>query len=355
MVLSVAGGMAAAQPVPVDAPRRRLLQQAIEARDAGDHGGALDLFIQAGRIQMTPGLRMSLAQEYRAVGPQRMACDMATRCVSEMQDLSRPGSGEVLQGCAQIVTEVCTRYGRVTVRAPLPAPQGLQIRVQGREIEDLSTDVTVAVDPGPAVVVEAMAPGGLRFRYEFELLAGRTHTVTVTLRPVDSGVRPDLTRAPAGDDPFAASRTRLQTTPDGPHEGPSLPSSERVRVQDPMNRGPTEGPGVGPWLTAGTGLLSLGAAGVFYGVLRAGALRDRAVACPPATMICDPSAGDAQSRAESATLMTNVALGIGVLGVAVGALWYFLGQPPDATPRTAWRWGIEPIGGGTMVRVGGSL
>ena len=355
-MLSAAGGVAAGQPVPVDAPRRRLLQQAIEARNAGEHREALDLYTQAGRIQMTPGLRMSLAQEYREVGPERMACEMATRCVSEMQDLSRQGSGDILQGCAQIVTEVCTRYGRVTVRALAPAPQGLQLRVQGREVEDLSTDVTVAVDPGPAILVEAIAPGGLRFRYEFELLAGRTQSVTVTLRSLDTGVRPDLTTAPGANDPFSGPRTQSQTAPDVPNEGPSRFPRETVRDNVHLDRVPAEGPGVGPWLVAGTGLLSLGAAGVFYGVLRAGALRDRAAACHASTLTCDPAALDAQSRAESATLMTNVTLGIGVVGVAIGALWYFLGQSPAAAPqRTSWIWGIEPVGGGTMVQVGRSL
>jgi hypothetical protein len=117
-----------------------------------------------------------------------------------------------------------------------------------------------------------------------------------------------------------------------------------------------DGPGAGPWVIAGIGALSFGAAGVFGGVLRANALNDRAASCHAATMSCDPSAADAQSRVESATLMTNVALVVGGVAVAGGALWWLLGQPlPRSSRRMTWTWGIEPTVGGSFLRVGGNL
>lgn len=98
---------ASAQPAPDPARRRELLERAVVARDADDHRTALTLFLEAGEIQMRPGLRMSIAQEQQALGLVEDACRSASRCIEELG--AGPGDSDprVQQGCTSIARAAC--------------------------------------------------------------------------------------------------------------------------------------------------------------------------------------------------------------------------------------------------------
>jgi hypothetical protein len=113
----------------------RIVEQALAARDAGDHSGALARFLQAGQIQMRPGLRMSIAQEEQALGRTLASCESASQCVVDVQaDLASPESARVMQGCAALVASTCASLGRVHVQVAQPAPADLRVEVQGRAV-----------------------------------------------------------------------------------------------------------------------------------------------------------------------------------------------------------------------------
>ena len=324
-----------AQPLPEGGARRQLIEQGVQARDAGDHARAVELFTQAGRIEMRPGLRTSLAQEYEALGRHREACEMASRGVDEARaDLSRPENGRALQGSAEVAATACRLVGLLHLRLPADALRGLQMIVQGRAVEATGEMVVVAVDPGVAVV-QAVAADGRTFRQDVTVRAGETGELVVALQGAPAAAVPaPVAAAPAAPGAVPIADTAPVTVAAG-HRG---------------------GAGAGPWIVGGVGVLAFGLAGVFYGVLRAGALSDRDAACHAATMSCDPAALDAQSRAETATLLTNVALGVGSAAVVGGVVWYLLGRGGSEEPeRTAWTWGMGPLAGGAVLRVGGTL
>jgi len=105
-----------AQPAPDAARRRELLERAVAARDADDQRTALTLFLEAGAIQMRPGLRMSIAQAQQALGQSADACVSATRCIEELG--ADPGAADprVQEGCSALMRTVCS------TPAPLPVP-----------------------------------------------------------------------------------------------------------------------------------------------------------------------------------------------------------------------------------------
>jgi hypothetical protein len=90
--------------------------------------------------------------------------------------------------------------------------------------------------------------------------------------------------------------------------------------------------------------------------MREGALQDRDAACDATLMTCTPAAESAQGRAESATLLTNVAIGVGVTGIAVGLIWYLVDRPSSSSrPGTSGSLSVSVTSGGAVFSVGGRL
>lgn len=213
---SLGSAVVGAQPVPDAAVRRQLVERALAAREAGDHAGALELFVQAGQVQMRPGLRMSIAQEQQALGRGVAACESASQCVVEVQaDLTSPESARVMQGCAALVSTACAPLGRVQVRTPTPLPAGLRVEVQGRPVDLASGSATVYVEPGEAAV-RATLPGRAAFAQSVSVRRGVTASVSLDLAARAAPVLPSASRAPV--------TTRVET----PH-----PASGSVSVSQP--------------------------------------------------------------------------------------------------------------------------
>ena len=145
----------------------------------------------AGRIQMRPGLRMSIAQEQQALGLGRLACESASQCVADVQaDLARPESGRVMQGCAELVASSCAPFGRVQLVTGTPVPAGLRVEVQGRAVDVASGTATVFVEPGN-VAVRATVDGREAFAQGLEVRRGLTANVSLemtTRTPVEAPV-----------------------------------------------------------------------------------------------------------------------------------------------------------------------
>ncbi len=174
---TMASASVSAQTTTDATARRQIVEQAIAARDAGNHARALDLFLQAGRIQMRPGLRLSIAQEQQAMGRVVEACEAATQCLAEAQaDVNGAGSAAALQGCATLVPATCGALGHVRLR--WMATPGLQLRVQGREVAATGDGAVVAVVPG-AVDVQARAAQGSAFDTQVVVPRGETREVAV--------------------------------------------------------------------------------------------------------------------------------------------------------------------------------
>src|SRR5690349_3172205 len=76
-------GSAGAQNAAAIAARRSLIEQAQQARRAGDHVRALDLAERATQISMSPSLRLFIAQEQTALGRLADAFGNADLCGRE--------------------------------------------------------------------------------------------------------------------------------------------------------------------------------------------------------------------------------------------------------------------------------
>ena len=320
-----------AQTPPDATARRQLVERAITARDAGQHAQALDLFLQAGQIQMRPGLRMSIAQEQQALGHAIEACEGATACVTEAQaDLTGAGNAAALQGCASLVATTCATLGHLRLRLPATLPDGLRLTVQGRAVDRSAGDV-LTVSPG-AVTVLAVAGRQVLFEENVAVQRGETRDVAVR-----------LDAAPTVTAPVAATET--------------VPPRQQVRVvvTPPRPRSPlvARGPGIGPWLVLGGGAVALGLSAMFLG-LRESAKSSRDAAC--GVGYCTQAAADFQATAETDNVAMYVALGVGAAAATAGVVWLATGgSSAEAPARTALSVGAAPTRGGVVFGVGGSL
>ncbi len=200
------GASAAAQATPEATLRRQLIDRGIAARDAGQHAQALELFLRAGRVQMRPGLRMSIAQEHQALGHVIEACESASLCVGEAQaDVDGAGNNAALQGCASLVGSSCANLGRLRLRLPPSAPDDLRVVIEGRTVDVRSGADLFAASPG-RVSLQAFVGSRLAFEQGIPLRRGETREVRLNLRiatvderpsgsAVDANVPPRITSA----------------------------------------------------------------------------------------------------------------------------------------------------------------
>lgn len=322
-----------AQSPPDATLRRQLVDRAIAAREAGDHAQALDLFLQAGQIQMRPGLRMSLAQEQQALGRAVEACEAATACVTEAQaDLTGAGNATALQGCAALVATTCATLGHLRLRWPTPTPDGLRLTVQGRGV-DRSAGDRLAVSPG-AVTVQAVAGRQVLFEVSLTVQRGETRDVVVHLDAAPTAT-PDRT-LPGHDE--------VAPVP------PTVPGVAPLTLSTPRA---SRGRGVGPWLVLGGGIAALGLSAMFLG-LRESAKSSRDAEC--GIGYCTPTAAEYQTTAETDNLAMYITLGLGAAAVTAGVVWLVAGRSSAEAPRrTAFGVGASPTRGGIVIGVGGDL
>jgi hypothetical protein len=100
------------------AARRTLIDQASAARAANNPQQALDLAQRAGRIQMTPSLRMFIAETLAAMGNHAEAMGAADRCAQEAdRDTAASNRAQILASCRAVATNARTHVGYVTVTA----------------------------------------------------------------------------------------------------------------------------------------------------------------------------------------------------------------------------------------------
>ncbi len=300
LTLSAFAPRALAQLASDDVARRALIREAQDASRRGDHLAAIERATRAAQLRATPSIQYFLAREHRAVGHVVEALAYAGECVSAATaEVSLHNRAVVLEACREVEASVAPRVARLSVRPPAPLPTGLRVQVNGAALADALLGVEYPVAPGE-VHIRAEAPGFVPFARTLSLDEGQTEAVELTLEP-----------EPVAPPP------------------PPPPPLARIDVSGPLPSGgtrPVEAPrgaGVGPWITAGAGALTLGAAGVVYG-LALSVRDDRDAAANGAQY--DPIAETYNQRYRDLLVVTNVLIGVGAAALAGGVTWWIIAR-----------------------------
>lgn len=283
--------------------RARLHASAQAAYQRGQHAEALDFALRAGSLGMTPQLRLFIAVQHEALGHLVEAVESAERCVRETEAASSsPALDTVLERCRAMVQGLGSRVGRVVVRPPTPAPEGMLVRLQGAELDASRWGAAVPVLPG-RVVVEAVFRGGLSLRREITVAAGAREEVRL--------------EAPRAPQPQPATPIPPVITPTPPPPSPL----------------------VAPWIVAGGGVALMAVSGVMI-ALRDARVEERDALCPNAT--CATTAARQQAGGlddEARTLQTvgYVSLGVGTAALVGGVVWWIAARPRSSRAAVAWQ------------------
>ncbi len=189
------GAQAHAQTGQEIATRRELLESAATAREHGHHAEALDLYIRAGQIEMTPSVQAFIADEQMEVGQLAEALGAADLCVRDIDRDPSVHNREVIRAhCLSLQNDLRPRVGRLVVEMPTPTPPELHITVAGRVLNPALYNVASVVTPGdvPVVAIVGHGDSAQTVTVTTHVAAGATATAHVILpTPVSTHPPPE--------------------------------------------------------------------------------------------------------------------------------------------------------------------
>ncbi|MDP3277305.1 MAG: hypothetical protein Q8Q09_19105 [Deltaproteobacteria bacterium] len=313
-------------PAEVSA-RRELVAQAQRAQRAGQHPEALALAERAAALQMTPSLRMFIAQTQRSVGRLADAMGNAELCEREAAPgMTLSNREEILRECTNLRESLAAEVARVVVQVATPC-DGLEVHVGESTLAPTLYGLPYVVSAG-AVDVSAQAPGHRVFARRVTVGRGESITVEITLERI----------------PVVQQNPRDIITPPHPDPLPHLPRSV----------------GPGPFVLMGLGGAGLVAGGVLWGLSAsaAGALNSE---CTPmgATRVC-PGSVNIDDRVNGVNGLALGAVIAGSAGAALalgGVLWFALAPRGHAHRESIGpvSFAVMPTGRGAAVSVGGAF
>ncbi len=217
--------------------------------------------------------------------------------------------------------ELGKRLSRLALLVPPEADvEGLQVLRDGTLLDRNEWNVAVPVDPGPHLL-SATAPGRRPWSGSLRITTGPT--IASFTVPV------------------------LEALPDA-----AGPSNTAMSAADPSQDG-VDGLGRQRWI--GIASMGLGAAGLVLGTfwsLQAKATYDQSNAGPcNASNVCTPAGLDERSSAQTTATEATVAIGVGAVAVATGAVVFF------TAPRRAGAVAVAPAAwpGGASVTMSGAF
>jgi tetratricopeptide (TPR) repeat protein len=237
------------------------------------------------------------------------------------RDQGRPDRAAVAEKKA---TEIAPRLPYLTVTAMAPVP-GLQIARGDQRLAPGVLGSAVPLDPG-SYVVTASAPGYRAWSTTVDVAEAESKKVQV----------PEL--EPEGAPPAAAP----VPVPAPPAIAPVPPVAAPAAPPSSTTGGHTLG-----WIIGGTGVAAL-AVGAGFGVASLSSYHDANALCP-SHKDCFNDALSAQSSANSKAWISNVAFGVGVVGVGIGAWILLTGRRGEPAARVGVR--STPDGKGMRVSV----
>lgn len=262
------------------AKARTLYQQGLSLEAGGDWASALAKFEEVGRVRLTPQVRFHIA-----------LCKENLGRLNEALGDYRVAEYEAEQAKAKELAEITKRREQLEARIPkLVISRGAgaeraRIELDGVELGDAKVGKEVSVDPGPHRIVAKLPKG--QFEESVTLAEGETKEIELV----------------APDD--------LQPTTGGGPTEPTEPDD-----QPPPIKIEPSGSAL-PWIVAGAGVVSLAAGGYFF-LQKNDAQKKLDSVCRGD--VCPRSSQSLQDDGEQYAMLSNVFVGVGIVGLGVGTI-----------------------------------
>lgn len=275
-----------AEPTKQELTRaREEFRKGLELEAANDWAGALSSFESVAQVTMTPQVRFHIARcQHRlgklleALGGYKWASHEAS---SDPKAATDPKLAELIREAEAGIVEVEAKIPKLTITRGQGAAAA-SITLDGVALGETSVGKEIQVNPGGHTI-------------SYSLPDGRSDQKVVTLQEGDSQTV-ELS--------FEQAAKPVPTTSSTNEPPPPPPPAE-------------EKSNLVPWLLVGAGGASLVTSGVFY-MMRASAISDHDAQC--VNNVCPSSLRDTGDKGKTYTTLGNVTLGLGVIGVGVGAV-----------------------------------
>jgi tetratricopeptide (TPR) repeat protein len=310
LMVSLWTGVASADPATAEALFR-------EGRTLLDKGNIDQACVKLGESQAqdaSSGTLLNLALCHERQGKLATAWAEYAAAARLSNAQGRPERAEVANRRA---AELDPRLARIVINAEAPLPPDLRIK-RGTETVGLGTlGTTVPVDAGTHLV-SASAAGYRSWSMPLTVVDGETKTVEVP------ALEPETPIEPTATEPARAVFDR----PTAPRESDT--------------RGGTPSTG---WWIGGVGVVALGI-GAGFGLASLASYSSAEKQCPT-KRDCSSDAQTARNRAETQAWVADVALGLGLVGVALGTYVILTSKSDDPPAKTSIR--VAPRGDGASL------
>ncbi len=269
---------------------REAYREGVGLETTGNWAAALEKFRAVAAVKSTSRVRfhIGLCQEklgrwVEALGAYNLA----------LADARQESAADVEKEVEAARASLDARIPRLTVLRG-QAAEAISVSIDGVALGAAAIGTEIPLDPG-VHTVETSSPGRGPFRVNVEL----TERVRKTI------------------DAIPASNSSLMPSASATPVAPGKPPSSHAW----------------PWLAVGVGAASLAASGVFY-LLRQGKVSSLQDACG-SDYHCSEAERPVYDSARTYNTLTNVTLGVGVLGVGVGTVLLLTSKKPSRSTSSA--------------------
>lgn len=235
------------------------------------------------------------------------------------------------KSAAERASAIQSRVSTLTISVPAAAKvDGLEVSFDGNALSTALLGVPTPVDAG-SHVVSATAPGKKAWKQEVKLAEGESKAVEVQALGPDAGAGAGETQAPG---------TGTAGAPPG--QADASPSAGGTVTPDSLPK-PKSKQKTFALIAGGVGVVGLGV-GTFLALGAKSKYDDAKARCTDGTSGCDSEAASMSSDAKSQANLATVGFGVGIAGLATGAVLWFTApkEKASASPRRR-RVAVSPI------------
>lgn len=318
---------------------RELFREALALEAAGDYATALSKLQQVASFKTTPQVSFNLGVCHEKMGKLVVALGHYRLALADAaQD---PALKKVAAEATRALGELEPKIPTLTLKRGKGADYAT-VTVDGREVNSAAVGTPMMLDPGTHNV-EASADGFQNFKKQLRLDTSEKATLEIVLAPgASTPVLP----------PAKSSASAAASTPPPPTSASAAPSDTSAGDVPAPASSSSGGSGLrtAGWIALGVGVIGGITSGVFY-AKRSSAISDLNSMCGGDKQNCPAAAHSTIDDGKSATLLGNVGLAVGAVGLVTGIILLASSgggsEKSAATPPASARIRLIPASPGT--------
>jgi hypothetical protein len=322
--------VASAAPSETDrSVAQSLFEEGKRLMSAGKHAEACPKLEESQRLDPGGGTLLNLALCHELSGK------IATAWAEFNEALSlarRDGRQDRIKAAQEHIAALAPKLPALTLVVSSPA-EGQELRMDGAVVGRAAWGTPLSVDPG-SHELRVKAPGKKEWTSTVTIGVGEKRTLSV----------PELETA-------EGPTTEGGVAPRAGHREPGVPDETPAKSAPASNARRTAG-----WVVGGVGVVALGVGG-YFGLQAFAKRKDSNELCPTDTTCSGPGVTYNQEAYTNAWV-SNIGIGVGVVGVAVGTYLILSSggaeQNASRAPRSRWDLAAVALPGGGELRARGT-